>query len=406
MNEEKINQLLRQEIEDETPDTLNDLMAEIDAQEENRPRTASAGAGQRKGRAAKRTWKPVLRLAVLAAAVIAVVLIGKNVLSRHGGSEQASGGAVLAAVMLDVNPSVKMEINEEERVVSATGLNDEGKQILKKMDLTGSDVTVASYAVIGGMLANGYLSDETNSVLVSVTSDEKGRGEEIEKRLSEDLSSYLENSSIGAAIIGQYVKGDEKVASFAKSNDISEGKAWIIKELAASHERQTEESLLKLSTQELLLLWTNAKSAGEQAKTAGNAKDAGSTLYGKVSTNRYITKKKAIDVALDYVGITRGQAESVEVEFDCDDGVIIYEVEFASDGREYEVEVQAATGTVISGGPGENGTLVGTPTSGGYDDDDDDLYESDDDSDDDDQYESDDEDDDDLYESDDDNDDD
>ena len=55
-------------------------------------------------------------------------------------------------------------------------------------------------------------------------------------------------------IIGQYVKGDEKVASFAKSNEISEGKAWIIKELAASHERQTEESLLKLSTQELLLL--------------------------------------------------------------------------------------------------------------------------------------------------------
>ena len=54
--------------------------------------------------------------------------------------------------------------------------------------------------------------------------------------------------------MGQCITDDSEIAAFAAENGISEGKAYLIKTLAASDSRLTEAGLLKLSTQELILL--------------------------------------------------------------------------------------------------------------------------------------------------------
>ena len=415
MNEEKMNRILRRQIEAETPDMLDELFEEMgpepvgSAEESHTLRSAHKKDERRSGkkvsdrRRAGKGRRYLMRFVAAAAALLIAFFSGRafGVRGNSGVGEGGENQTVMASITLDVNPSVEIEIGSDKRVISCRGLNEEGKTILKEMNLTGADVTVAAYAVVGGMVTNGYLTDAANSVLVRVRADEKEEGRSIEKSLSEDLNAYLENSSIGAAIIGQYVQADDQIKAFADENGISEGKAWIIRQLAASDKRMKEESLLKLSTQELLVLWTakgngsspDASDGGDGGADDGAA-DNSPVLYGTVSTRQYVGKKRAVAAALEHVGIKRPQAENVEVDFECEDGVIIYEVDFTYNGREYEIDIQADTGTVMGGGPGETSVLTGTPAAGTYDDDDDRYESGDDDDDDDDRYESDDDDDD------------
>jgi len=117
-----------------------------------------------------------------------------------------------------------------------------------------------------------------------------------------------------------------------------------------------------------------------------------------------VSTDKAVAAALSHLGFTKASVTDLSVEMDCDDGVIIYEVEFVKGGREYEVDVNAATGKVRSVENESAGGLDDLDDEDDADGDDDDRY---DDRDDDDRYDNDrDDDDDDRDDGDDDDDDD
>lgn len=64
-----------------------------------------------------------------------------------------------ATVYLDVNPSVELQINSRDKVLSANGENADGEVILGDMDLKGTDLDVALNAIIGSMVQHGYLNE-------------------------------------------------------------------------------------------------------------------------------------------------------------------------------------------------------------------------------------------------------
>ena len=56
---------------------------------------------------------------------------------------------------------------------------------------------------------------------------------------------------------------------------------------------------------------------------------------------------KAKSIALNHAGVSENQAYDMEIELDDEDGTIVYEVEFKSDGMEYSYEINAATGAIL-----------------------------------------------------------
>ena len=257
-----------------------------------------------------------------------------------------------------VNPSIELSINGKEKVVEARAVNEDGEAILSDMDLRGSDVKAACNAIVGSMLMKGYLNDRSNSLLVSVSAGDPEKGHEIETKLSEGINSYLDDSTIGAAILGQYVEDDDELEDFAERNGISIGKAWLIRRLLETDgHKMTEDSLLALSTQELIVL--------SQERNA-----EGGTIHGTANTGEYIGYENALAAALSHAGLDSSQVSGTEVEMDCENGVIIYEVEFSYGGQEYEYEVVASTGEI-----------AGSQIDIDDDDDDDDDYDDDDDDD-------------------------
>ena len=60
-----------------------------------------------------------------------------------------------------------------------------------------------------------------------------------------------------------------------------------------------------------------------------------------------LPKEKARDIALKHAGLTAEEVTRLRVEFEYDDGVPEYEVNFHHNGYEYDYEIHAETGEVI-----------------------------------------------------------
>ena len=62
----------------------------------------------------------------------------------------------------------------------------------------------------------------------------------------------------------------------------------------------------------------------------------------------YITKENAKLIALNHAGVKETDIHGLRVEFDRDDGVDSYEIDFISSKVEYEYDVHAKTGEILN----------------------------------------------------------
>jgi uncharacterized membrane protein YkoI len=81
--------------------------------------------------------------------------------------------------------------------------------------------------------------------------------------------------------------------------------------------------------------------AAEVPATVAEAPDAS-------DTTAYIGEDSAKTLALDHAGIAEQEAVSLTVELDREDGQMIYEVEIHTQNTEYEYEIDAYDGTILS----------------------------------------------------------
>ena len=61
-----------------------------------------------------------------------------------------------------------------------------------------------------------------------------------------------------------------------------------------------------------------------------------------------ITKEGAEKIALEYLGLARDQVKRLYTEYEIDDGISQYDVQFISGDWEYEFEIHAETGKIMS----------------------------------------------------------
>ena len=74
----------------------------------------------------------------------------------------------------------------------------------------------------------------------------------------------------------------------------------------------------------------------------------GSTGTGSTSSTADIGEAKAKSVALSHAGISKSDTSYIYAKKDWDDGRWVYDVEFWADGKEYDYEILASDGTILS----------------------------------------------------------
>ena len=251
---------------------------------------------------------------------------------------------VASIIGIDVNPSVELKVNKNEKVLDVIANNDDAKVILEGMDLKGSGINVAVNALIGSMVKNGYIDELANSILISVDNPDSQESEKLRKKIVDELNAFISNGN-NISVVSQSITAEDKNTSLAKKYGISVGKLELIEKLIEKNNLYTYETLKDLSINELNLLL---------GSTTENV-----TTSGKKKKKAYIGKDKALEIALS--AASASEATWSEVEMDYDDGLMVYEVEFTYNNREYDYEINATTGDIIK-------------SDREYDDDDDDYH--------------------------------
>ena len=120
------------------------------------------------------------RLIASIAACLAVIMLGTSIMAANGvdvetGKMTLSGGitsltmAQNSVIMIDVNPSIRLEVNDRGVVVKAEALNEDAQNVMAELELCGKDYTAAVTVVVGALQEKQYITDLKNSILVSVT---------------------------------------------------------------------------------------------------------------------------------------------------------------------------------------------------------------------------------------------
>lgn len=305
-----------------------------------------------------RRWAPLA-----AAACLALVLVGGG----GGYYYYTANNAVASLVSLDVNPSIQLEVNKNEKVLSATPMNDDGAEILADMDLKGTQADVAMYAIIGSLLQHGYVDELANSILITVEDDDPTRGEKLQQELTAQADAALANAQVSGSVLAQTLQHTEELSQKAQEYGISTGKAALIQSIVElSNNTKTFEELVGLSINDLNLIYTTQQSS----KPLGNEEELGViggdsfttyiTTSGSASQSAYIGLEAAKQAALDHAGVSASEATFLEAEYDYDDGKMVYEVEFHVKGTEYEYEIDALTGAVVKYESEQSGSHQGS----------------------------------------------
>ena len=266
---------------------------------------------------AKRKWT------ILVAACLAVVLLA------GGGVLYQQANAVASVVSLDVNPSIELKVNSNEKVLVCTPLNDDAKAILADMsngaDLKGAKLDVAVNAIVGSLVRNGYLDSISSAIMISVEDKNADRAQKLQQELASAVDGVLQTSEAKAAVLTQTLTQDAAREQQARENSISTGKAALVNRVLAINPSLKFDALAKLSVEEL----KDLAEAGAPAMPIG--KDA------------------AAYAAEQYAGTTALDSVTAEVDSELDEFPAHYEVELHTAWGEFEYLVDAYTGKVLSG---------------------------------------------------------
>ena len=363
MTDQELEQKLRTALEHAAPDDFQGVLSRISpkTQTEQAPIPFEAAARKKKHR-----WAPLAAAACLALVVAA-----------GGGGWYLQNNTVASVVSLDVNPSVTLNVNSKEKVLSAVPVNEDGGDILAGMDLTGVQLDVAMNAIVGALLTQGYVDELANSILITVEDDDAGRGARLQQELTDQADAILANTSVNGAILSQTIQNSQQLQELSDAYGITTGKAALIQTIVdTGNSLHTFEELVGLSINDLNLLYTSLTTAPAEPSTGGGTPGSGTAetapaiqSSGQASDSAYIGVEAAKSAAFAHAGLEASQVTMGEVDFDYEDGRMVYELEFYANGAEYEYDIDASTGAVVKfsqeGGRTQTSSSVGSGGASG-----------------------------------------
>lgn len=254
----------------------------------------------------------------LTAAAMLVVLVGLGA----GIQGWRSGQTVASVVSLDVNPSIQLQVNRKERVLSAEPLNADAWTILKDMELEGTQLNVAVNAIVGSLLQNGYLTEAGSAILISVEDSDAQRAGRLEAELNQTVSAAVEK----AVVLSQVLTRD--AGQTPETAGVSAGKAALVQSIQALNGSLVFEDLAALSVEELWQL-----------------RDAG-------APGQPIGMSEAAYAAQAYANVLETDSFVWEADAELDEIPAHYEVELYQPHNKdlkYEYRVDAYTGEILTG---------------------------------------------------------
>lgn len=182
------------------------------------------------------------KMLALAASIVFFLLVIPFVSAYLFPSEQQ----VIAYVGIDINPSLELGLDKEGKVKEATGLNEEGKKLLEKIQFANLSVDKVIKLITQEAIKQQYLAvDEENKIILTVSTREEREGKrerkleeksekkaemltKIQKELAPEIRKELDKQKIEAQV--EILEISPKFYQNAKKAGVSPGKYAVILE--------------------------------------------------------------------------------------------------------------------------------------------------------------------------------
>lgn len=290
----------------------------------------------------------------------ACLLLGLGI----GGFLYTNNFAVSSVVAIDVNPSIEITANKNDKVIDVTAVNDDAEKIIDDMDLKKSDLNVAVNAIVGSMVKNGYMENDKNGILVTVLNDDTEKADTLRKEIVTDIDSALKENNAEAQVINQTVSITDEVRQFANDNYISIGKAVFIMNIASKDSTLDSVELSKMSISELTILVQEKKidisdfcDVGSDDNVWDNVADAIVGIEDGIrKDNEFVSNEVVVNetdaklAALAHAKLKTSDVENVTVELYTENNRSVYYVEFVYNDIMYSYEIDCETGEIITCG--------------------------------------------------------
>ena len=242
-----------------------------------------------------------------------------------------------SVIIIDANPSVEICTGSSEKILSITPLNSEASILVEDIDIENTSLDTAVDTLIEAMLERGFISEKKNALLITVENADAQKSQELQERLTGEISSILKINSLDGAIIGQKVNEDENLRALADEHSISIGKAALVKLLTEQNTGLKFADIAKLDINEICLLLSS-----------GQMDLKGISVSGKANSSAYISEDQAKSNSFVHAGVLGGSVASVKIGMDYAGGHMIYNVSFRTADAEYEYKIDAVSGTILS----------------------------------------------------------
>ncbi len=331
-NNQIIQNRLKRAVEASVPDVLGNVLEQIETQEVHKAEANAETINDNKVEKVKvfinkKTHFPRWAKAVASMAAALVIVFGLW-LNLNYSTE--------AVVAFDVNPSIELSVNRSEKILRVNPRNGEAETVIGEMDLKGINLDVAVNALIGSMVQKGYISDLNNSILITVNSKNAKKGEQLQQRLSKEVGSLLRSFSVDGSVMSQISSSGKHFEDLAKQYEISPGKAALIEQLVEADPTINYADVAKLSINDLNLLIEARQPQLVKVDISGYA-----------SERAYIGVVQAKNIAFEHAGVSESEVSELEIDYDYDDGRLIYEIEFKIRSSQYEYDIDARNGAIL-----------------------------------------------------------
>jgi hypothetical protein len=265
-------------------------------------------------------------------------------------------------VDIDVNPGVEIVTNKKNKVLNVQSTNKDGADVIDNMDLKNTELKVAVNALIGSMVQKGYIVNNNTGILVTVRNDNPEKANKVKEEILYDINFALYTNDVQANVMNQTFKNNADADKFARENNISIGKAVFVLNLAAKDSSLDAKELAKMKVTDIANLvakkgidirdivdyddsiWENIADAIEDID-----EDAGSSMKNTADTgNKQIGIEAAKQIALADAKVALKDVTFIKAELDNEDGRAVYEIEFYSGNVEYDYDIDALSGEIIS----------------------------------------------------------
>ena len=205
------------------------------------------------------------RKSIILKGAVLVVTAAMSLLCACGGGKATPEEGTITRMTVDINPSVEFMIDDENMVVSATALNDDGSILLAGEAFVGKTPEeavelVVSLAAETGYLVKGNVEADENTVKISVSGDTK-YAEQLAAEAEAKAQDVLKSFDIEGKVQQMEALNTEALRAVAASTSL-----YTEEELAAMDDKQLYAVIAEGRIETALLITEEMREAYYTAK--------------------------------------------------------------------------------------------------------------------------------------------